>query len=59
VIACYLGIAGPGEPVAASDAAAAEWVDPADLGRFTLAPNIAVAVSRAKELLTRSPASHG
>lgn len=57
VIACFLGVAGPGEPVAASDAAAAAWADPGELGRFTLAPNIADAVATAKDLLTRIPES--
>ncbi|WP_373505768.1 NUDIX hydrolase [Aestuariivirga sp.] len=54
VIACYLGIAGPGEPLAASDAMAAHWVDPAQLGGYDLAPNIADAVAKAKDLLTQS-----
>lgn len=53
VIACFLGIAGPGEAVAASDAAAAVWAEPHDLGRFTLAPNISEAVATAQELLNR------
>lgn len=47
VIACYLGIAGPGEPVAASDAAAAAWVDPDQLGGLVLAPNMAAAIRTA------------
>lgn len=51
VIACYLGEAGPEEPVAASDAAAVRWVDPDALGGMALAPNIAAAIARAKELL--------
>ncbi len=59
VIACYLGLAGPGEAVAASDAAAAEWVDPEGLSRYALAPNIADAVAKAKELLNRHPDSAG
>lgn len=59
VIACFLGHAGPGEPVAASDAAAAEWADPETLGRFALAPNIADAVAKAKELLNAQPESEG
>jgi ADP-ribose pyrophosphatase YjhB (NUDIX family) len=59
VIACFLGIAGPGEPVAASDAAAAEWVSPQDLGSYALAPNIAEAVVKAKELLERHPQTAG
>lgn len=53
VIACYLGIAGPGEAVAASDAAATVWADPRDLHRFALAPNIAEAVATAQQLLNR------
>jgi 8-oxo-dGTP diphosphatase len=53
VIACFLGQAGPGEPVAASDAAAAEWIDPEDLGGYALAPNIADAVAKAREVLNR------
>lgn len=51
VIACYLGEAGPEEPVAASDAAAVRWVDPDALGGMALAPNIAAAIASAKELL--------
>jgi len=51
VIACYLGTAMPGDAVAASDAAAAAWVSPDDLGRYMLAPNIADAVARAKARL--------
>lgn len=52
VIACYLGIAGEGEPVAASDAAAVAWVEPERLEGFTLAPNMAIAIARAKEMLS-------
>jgi ADP-ribose pyrophosphatase YjhB (NUDIX family) len=59
VIACFLGHAGPGEPVAASDAAAAEWADPEKLGSYALAPNIADAVAKAKELLNAKPQSDG
>jgi ADP-ribose pyrophosphatase YjhB (NUDIX family) len=59
VIACFLGHAGPGEPVAASDAAAAEWADPGKLGNYALAPNIADAVAKAKELLNAQPQSAG
>ena len=55
VIACYLGTAGAGEPVAASDAAAVRWADPDDLTGFTLAPNIADAIARAKERLSQTP----
>ncbi len=51
VIACYLGIAGPGEPVAQSDAMAAAWVDPAKLNGYALAPNIADAIGKANEML--------
>ena len=51
VIACYLGIAGPETPVAASDAMSASFVDPDRLGGYALAPNIAVALERARELL--------
>jgi 8-oxo-dGTP diphosphatase len=59
VIACFLGHADPGEPVAASDAAAAEWADPEKLGSYALAPNIADAVAKAKELLNAQPQSEG
>jgi ADP-ribose pyrophosphatase YjhB (NUDIX family) len=59
VIACFLGHAGPGEPVAASDAAAAEWADPGELGSYALAPNIADAVAKAKELLNAQAQSAG
>ena len=51
VIACHLGLAGPEDPVAASDAAAVAWADPDALSGFTLAPNMAEAIARAKELL--------
>ena len=51
VIACYLGLAGPEEPVAASDAKSASFVDPDRLGGYALAPNIADALKRARELL--------
>lgn len=51
VIASYLGIAGPEEPVAASDAAAVTWADPDRLSGFTLAPNIADAIARAGKIL--------
>lgn len=54
VIACYLGEAGPEQPVAASDAADARWVDPERLGNLPLAPNIASAIAKAKELLGAS-----
>jgi 8-oxo-dGTP diphosphatase len=51
VIACYLGHAGPGEPVAASDAAAVRWADPQGLAGMVLAPHIADAIAKAKERL--------
>ena len=59
VIACYVGHAGPGEPVAASDAAAVAWVEPEKLGGYALAPNIADAVAKAKKLLTGEARSGG
>ncbi|MCA3559398.1 MAG: NUDIX hydrolase [Aestuariivirga sp.] len=51
VIASYLGIAGPGEPLPASDAAAVTWADPERLGGFTLAPNMHEAIARARQML--------
>lgn len=51
VIASYLGIAGPEEPAAASDAAAVTWADPDDLAGFTLAPNMADAIAKARKIL--------
>ena len=51
VIACYMGRADQGEPVAASDAASVCWADPDRLGNLPLAPNMADAIARAKELL--------
>lgn len=54
VIACYLGEAGPEQPVAASDAADARWVDPDSLGGLMLAPNISTAIAKAKQLLRES-----
>ena len=51
VIASYLGVAGPEEPVAASDAAAAAWADPDALAGFTLAPNMADAIASARKIL--------
>jgi len=54
VIACFLGLAGPEEPVAASDAAALTWADPSELSRFYLAPNIADAVAKAMQQLNLS-----
>jgi 8-oxo-dGTP diphosphatase len=59
VIACYVGHAGPGDPVAGSDAAAVAWVDPAALGSYALAPNIADAVARAKKLLMAEASATG
>jgi 8-oxo-dGTP diphosphatase len=50
VIACYLGEAGPGEPRAASDAMDAQFFDPERLSGLALAPNIAAAIARAREL---------
>lgn len=52
VIACYWGLAGPEEPVAASDAAAVAWADPDRLSGFALAPRMAEAIDRARELLS-------
>lgn len=54
VIACYLGEAGPEQPVAASDAADVRWVDPCSIGGLMLAPNIAGAIAKAKQLLRES-----
>ena len=51
VIACYFGLAGPGEAVAASDAAAVAWIDPDRLGGLALAPNMATAIAAARRLL--------
>lgn len=51
VIASYLGIAGPEEPVAASDAAAVTWADPDRLGGFTLAPNMVDAIATARNIV--------
>ena len=51
VIASYIGIAGEGEPVAASDAADVAWADPDRLGGFPLAPNIADAIVTARKIL--------
>ena len=51
VIASYLGIAGPEEPVAASDAAAVVWVDPDRLAGLSLAPNMAGAIATARKML--------
>lgn len=51
VVACYLGVAGPEEAVAASDAAAVAWADPDDLAGLALAPNIATAIQTSRALL--------
>lgn len=51
VIASYVGVAGPEDPVAASDAAAVTWADPDRLGGFTLAPNMADAITSARKIL--------
>lgn len=51
VIASYIGIAGPEEPVAASDVAAVTWADPHQLGGFTLAPNMADAIATGWKIL--------
>jgi ADP-ribose pyrophosphatase YjhB (NUDIX family) len=51
VIASYVGVAGPGEPVAASDAAAVTWADPDALGGFALAPNMSGAIATARKIL--------
>lgn len=50
VIACYWGVALPGEAVAASDAAAVLWAQPDALAGLTLAPNMAEAIARARVL---------
>ena len=50
-VACHAGMAAEGEPRAASDAKAVRWVAPAEMGGFSLAPNIAEAVERARLLL--------
>ena len=54
VIACYLGQACAGEPVAGSDATAARFVDPDRLAGYALAPNMAEAIQKAKTILTQS-----
>lgn len=54
VLACYCGLAGPGEALAASDAMAVAWADPDELGGFPLAPNVREAILRARELLQLS-----
>ena len=54
VIACYLGLAGPEMPVAASDAMSASFVDREQLSGMALAPNISEAIRKAKTMLTQS-----
>ncbi len=54
VIACYLGLAGPEMPVAASDAMSASFVDPEQLSGMALAPNISEAIRKAKTMLMQS-----
>jgi ADP-ribose pyrophosphatase YjhB (NUDIX family) len=51
VVACFLGAAGPETPIAASDAMAAAFADPGQLGGLALAPNIAEAIVKAQGLL--------
>lgn len=51
VIASYIGIAGPENPVAASDAMAVTWADPQALGGFALAPNMAEAIATGWKIL--------
>ena len=50
-IACYCGLADAGEPHAGSDAKSVTWADPDRLDEFTLAPNVADAIARARRLL--------
>ena len=59
VIACYWGLAGPEDAMAASDAAAVAWACPDELGGFALAPNIAEATRTARQLLARYEQSPG
>jgi ADP-ribose pyrophosphatase YjhB (NUDIX family) len=54
VIACFAGLAGPGEPVAASDAMAVAWADPDSLGGYALAPNMPAAIAAARALVARA-----
>ena len=54
VIACYLGIAGPEEPLAASDAMAAEWVDPGNWAATSSRPTFADAIAKARNIITQS-----
>lgn len=51
VIASYVGLAGPEEPVAASDAAAVTWADPDRLAGLALAPHMAGAIATARKML--------
>lgn len=53
VVACYAGLAGPEDAVAASDAAAVSWADPEALGGYSLAPNMPEAIAAARRLLAR------
>ncbi len=59
VIACFAGIAGPGEPVAASDALAAVWADTGELGGFPLAPNMAEAIISSRAILASNQSGLG
>ena len=54
VIACFAGIADPGEPAAASDAMAVTWADPDSLAGYTLAPNMAEAIASARALVAKA-----
>ena len=51
LISSYTGLFLAGEAQAASDSDAVAWVAPAELPAFNLAPNIAGAVARARQLL--------
>ena len=53
VIACYCGLAGREEPVAASDAAEVRWADPDRLSGLAMAPNMAEAIRAAREVMGR------
>jgi hypothetical protein len=48
------GLAGPGEPEAASDAMAVSWADPDSLGGYALAPNMPAAIASARALLVKA-----
>ena len=54
VIACFAGLAGPGEPTAASDAMAVAWADPDSLGGSALAPNMPAAIAAARALVAKA-----